>query len=323
MDMDIDNMLSTTDISALLSGGFGDEDNTPTPKANGGIRDDVDDLPSLKNYDEDGQEYDVDFNSMFGDEDEDLDQYADDLVTPYEAEEVAEAILINGERFERSDVEKMVEYSKEVSDYVERVHGFGDTLQAESDKLDRFYSIGASEFDAMIEYYSDLMEQRNITPADYKDAHSQVKMYQARKRELESTYNEAKAATDRLKAEREQLTGINIRNNLIRKGWKQADFAEMAGYLQSNNMLDIPLNMLSEDMMIAIRKAALYDAKDKAVKADVESKVTKAIRGTAKRSSDPVMNSQAADNRKKNKLKAQLKNTGYANHVDMFDFLDD
>lgn len=309
---DVTNAVSTEDFYDMFSGkaSFADE----APVANNPV-DNIEDLQDMKIFnDESGNMEQIDFDNIIDDPFNDLSDTSVDLP----ADELADWVAVNGVKVEREEIEKALNAYSGVKEWGEQVNQHFEELDAFQEGLDRLYSISHSEINGYIEQLQNTVDNPRIDPASRMEAYNELVKYKNQQAAIEAQYKESHASLQARKASAERLKGNAIGNELRAMGWKPEDY-ELAGKFMQENGIVLAAKDASSSLMVAIRKAALYDAEKNKLKEEARSNTAKAITGTATRSSKAIT---PVDEARKNKAR-QMANEGTLTKDDMFKYLID
>lgn len=314
-----ENTITTEDFSQSLmdnifsgKGSFSDDNDDIKSKVT--TKDDVDEVDyEFKN--EHGAEYDPSTDGVI----DPLDDVSDLMPTDYiEANELADFVAVNGERVEREVIEKALNAYGGVKEWGNNLNSHFEELDALEENINKMYSLANSEINVYIEQLEGVVNNDRYDAVKRMEAYKQLQAYQAQKAGIEKSYSENFDGIKARKASAEQLKGQTVSNELVAMGWKQNDFQTTANFMISND-IRLAAKDVSSSLMIALKKAALYDAGKNKLKEETKSNVQKAITGTAQRKSNVVA---PEDSRRKAKA-AQMAKDGTLSSKDAFEFLID
>lgn len=314
--------LTTEELSAFFasdSKGFSDDEkNGEHDKARESTKS-IDDLALTNEF---GQTFD--FADVVDDysDDEPADE-ADDISDLRNAEAIDEDALYSlaGETYEYSQLEKAVTAYKDINTFFEGTRQLQQGLEEAEEHFNKLQAMAYGQIDAALEYWQGIADAPNTNDTDYRMAIREIRNAEAKKREIEQGYSQSREIMNQRKREAEALKAQAVRNELVHThGWNQSDMQTVADYIINNGMVINSANVDSK-LMLALRKAALFDANKNAVKVDAESKVIKAL-GHKTPAAKTRPEQVADDGQAKRKAKA-LAAKGELSTSDMFAFLDD
>lgn len=293
----IDSEIDTADFSAMFLNGFSDEQFEEKPSTNN--------IDGLEFKDNEG-------NVIANVDDLVYDPLEDDAVLP------VDMIAFGDVQYERDKVAKAMEMHEKVDSFAMALEEHKLELDEYEENMNELYSISNSEINEYISHYQSILENDRIDPATRIEAHKEIQRYQGQRAQLEAAYKKAYNANAEAKNRAERLKGKAIANQLIKSGWKEKDFAMIGEYMNANNIV-IPFSSASDSVMIALRKAAMFDEAQNKNKEDASNTVQRALAGKPVRAS---RNISPDDERRKARAKA-LANSGELSTNDMFKFLQD
>lgn len=312
-EMEID----TKDLYNMITDGFEGEEIAPL-EARSSVGNDMEGLEFTEEFDDEGNPFHYDAEDSEYDNDDIIDDsdYRD-------ASEFDDSKLyrIGDENFEVSQIEKAVTAYKDIDAFQSRVNEHLTGLQEAEEQFNKLAYLAHGQIDKTIEYYTDIMDNPRTSDADYRIALTELRNAEAAKKAIEAGYAESQRISKAKQQEAEGLKAITIRNELVHKhGWKQEDMQAVAEYMGSNGIV-VKGDAVNTNLMLALRKAAAFDAQRNKAKVDADEKVITALRGkgiTKVKVAPEKSNDDAA------KRKAQAKaQRGELSPADMFNFLDD
>lgn len=302
----IDNAISTEDFAKIFAGEAHFPDDVITDH-NGHVteaRDLVDDVSDLSFKNDMGEE--IDFNDIY--EPNDLDDLSDvteseinDLLP--DAAELPEYVSFEGERVDREKVEKALTAYKGFAEWGNQVNEHFEELDALEEKLNRLNSMAYSEISGYINELQSVVDNDRIDSVKRMDAYKQIQAYKAQQAGIEKEYSESHAMLQARKANAERLKGNAVSNELTAMGWKANDFETVGKYMLANN-IRMGAKDASSSLMVALKKAAMYDAKNTEAKDEMKSSVQRAITGAPARASKTIT---PDNNRRRAKAERMLK----------------
>lgn len=314
---DIENAVSTADFYDFTfpaDGKFTDDVNTDhngfETKATEAkpVEDDVKDLFDYSGTDAD----DTAINPLDEYSDEELDT-ATDLM---QGEALGDFVSIGGANYEREHVERAVEAYAGVKAWSEDVNAHFEELDAFEMQLNQLEGIAHAELNSYISQLEDVINNERVDPVQRMEAYKEMQKYQRQQAEFNKGYTESYNALQARKQNAERLKGKAVTNELVSIGWKEKDFITASQFMRENNIV-IPAISASKELMIALKKAAMFDAKQKGVEAESISSVQRAITGAPARKSNVIT---PDDVRMKARARKAL-DEGKIGTREMFDFL--
>lgn len=253
--------------------------------------------------------------SPFGDEDDASDLIPTDYI---EADELSDYTVINGEKVEREVVERALNAYSGVKEWGNQLNEHFDELDALEENINKMYSLANSEINMYIEQLEEVVNNDRYDAVKRVDALKQLNAYKAQKAGIEKAYSENYEGVIARKAHAEQLKGQTVRNELLAMGWKNPDFETTANFMIQNG-IRLSAKDVSSSLMVALKKAAMYDADKNKLKEETKSNVQKAITGQPQRKSNVV---SPEDVREKARA-AKAAKEGKLKQEDMFKYLED
>lgn len=304
--------ISTDDFAAMFNGDAVFADEQPKQEA-------TDDMSGFSLTDDMNDE--IDFDNIY--EPDVFDDLSDvpeseslnDLI---EAHELDAPISINGVRYEREQVEKALNMHSNLDGFSAAINSTMTELDNYADEVDKFYQIAVGEHNETINYYQSILDNERADAVTRTEAYKEIQKANMNRRLLEEQYSKVHSESQAKKQRVEKLKGEAVANELLSMGWKQSDFITTTEYMRNCGVI-VPYSILSPSIMIALKKAAMFDNKEKANIEKASSSVQRAIAGKPARQSAGITPDDA---RKKAKAK-QLAAKGELSAADMFNYLDD
>lgn len=278
-------------------------------------------------YDNEGNA--IGFEEVDYDPDADKDEYDYDDVTEgdnaiQEAEEFEEDKLysIGGENYEVGQIEKAVSAYRDINEFQKMVDEHKANLDVAAEEFNKMQSLAYGQIDATLDYWRQVAEHPSTNDNQYREAMREIRNCESQKKEIEQQYAKSVEVMNQRKAEAERMKGITIRNELVHShGWNQDDFQAATDYIKANQIV-VKGDAVNTQLMIALRKAAEYDAKRSKTHQESEQKVVKALRH--KSTPVPSVAPQNGGDKELAKRKAAAKAAkGELSQSDMFRFLED
>lgn len=321
MEFNDTNVMSTEDFAAMFAGEMNFADETPIVASK--TDDDMSDFKQSTYNEEKGDFEDVDFdqfeiNPLFDDSDIHLndDGSITDLVN---ASAIPDYIEYNGNKLDRESVEKALNAFPAIQELNTNIQAHFSELDEWEQGLNQLHAIATSEISEYIEHYQSVVDNERIDPSTRIEALNEIKRYKAQRAAIEDGYKSQFNSMQERKAQAQRLKGKAVYTQLTQAGWKQDDFANVAEYMTSNN-ITIPYGAVDSNVLVAIKKAAMFDKKLKQDHEGLESSVQRAIAGKPSRVSNPVI---TPDNSRRKAKAEALFNEGKLSTQDMFSFLTD
>lgn len=319
MEYNAQTEMSTVDFSKMFSGEMNFADEAPLAAEN--IKDDMDGFKqSVLN--EDTYEYeDVDYENQF----ETNPLFDDEEATPESAvdllggNDLPEYINYNGSQLMREDVEKALVAHGKINEFATEVQNHFAELDAFEENLNQLNYLATSEISEYIDHYQSVLDNPRIDAQTRTEAYTEIQRYKGQRAAIENQYKASSQQLQERKAQAGRLKGKAVYNQLSNAGWKDNDFQNVASYMEANSIV-IPFGAVDSNVMIALKKAAMYDNKIKEDKGVLETNVQRAIAGKPARTSKPVITPD--DSRRRAKAEQMLRD-GTLSTNDMFDMLSD
>ncbi|EDP9631362.1 hypothetical protein AFK16_000944 [Salmonella enterica subsp. enterica] len=274
----------------------------------------------LKLYDDLGDE--INLSDIMEDDDDD---YSEDDVSPLtDASSLDDDAVysIDGENYEVGQIEKAITAYKDISMFQDQVSQHMANLEEAEQEFNKLQSLAYGQIDATIEYYQKIIDNPSTNDTDYRIATREKRNCEAQKREIEQQYAKSREVMNTKKQEAERLKGATIRNELVHShGWNTDDFQAATDYIRSNG-INLKGEAVSTSLLLALRKAAAFDAKRLEVQVDSEEKVVKALRSKSPSKPSVAPQNTAGSDQAKRKAKAKAER-GELSQSDMFRFLED
>lgn len=310
--------ISTEELSALFNDGFeGESDITPVKeKIEKG--DAIDDLEFPTEYDEEGNPF------QYDPEDSEYDN--DDIIDDSDYRDASEfddskLYRIGDENFEVGQIEKAVTAYKDIDAFQSRVNEHLTGLQEAEEQFNKLAYLAHGQIDKTIEYYTEIMDNPRTSDSDYRIALTELRNAEAAKKAIEAGYAESQRISKAKQQEAEGLKAITIRNELVHKhGWKQEDMQAVAEYMGSNGIV-VKGDAVNTNLMLALRKAASFDAQRNKAKVDADEKVVTALRGKGI-TKVKVAHEKSIDEAGRRKAEAKYRN-GDIKQEELYNFLVD
>lgn len=312
------NEISTADFESIFSGGntFADEAPIEAPV------DDVSDLNRDVYNEESGSFEGLDYDNITTSPFDDLLSLNDDGEVIHEAVEGSELpmnVILDGVSYEREAVEKAVRDHSLISNFQNEINVHVNELDAMEENINKMLFIATAEINEYVDYYQNILDNPRSDSNTRMEAYNELKRYETQKQQLESQYQVSAKQLAERKDNAERLKGRAVYSDLTSKGWKENDFRQVADFMTQNDIL-IPAGQVNSSLMVALRKAALYDSRQGEAKEAVETSVQRAIAGKPARNSKPVI---SPENQRMKARASQLANAGELSTQDMFKFLVD
>lgn len=318
MEFDAQTQISTEDFSQALmdnifgnGAGFSDEEGFTAPKDT--ANEEASELFDYSGTDAAGIDEDAITEALKADGIDDL--IPTDFV---EANELADFVAVNGERVEREVIEKALNAYSGYSEWGKNVNTHFEELDELEENISKMYQLSNSEINMYVEQLEGIVNNDKYDAVKRMEAYNELAKYKGQKAQIEKAYSENYAELQRKKANAEMLKGQAVSNELAAMGWKAQDFETTANFMIQNN-IRLGAKDVSSSLMIALKKAALYDAGNTKLKEETKSNVQKAITGQAQRPSKAIT---PEDTRRKAKA-AQMMKDGTLSTRDAFEFLTD
>lgn len=231
-------------------------------------------------------------------------------------EVLADYVSIGGNNYDREHVEHAVEAYAGIKSWSEDVNAHFEELDAFEMQLNQLEGIAHAELNSYISQLEDVINNERVNPVQRMEAYKEMQKYQKQQAEFNKGYSESFNALQARKQNAERLKGKAVTNELISIGWKEKDFITASQFMQANNIV-IPAISASKELMIALKKAAMFDAKQKGLETDSASSVQRAITGAPARKSNAIT---PEDVRTKARVRKALED-GKIGTKEMFDFL--
>ncbi|MDO3814244.1 hypothetical protein PL222_00840 [Salmonella enterica] len=274
----------------------------------------------LKLYDDLGDE--INLSDIMEDDDDD---YSEDDVSPLtDASSLDDDAVysIDGENYEVGQIEKAITAYKDISMFQDQVSQHMANLEEAEQEFNKLQALAYGQIDVTLEYWQQVAESPKTNNDDYRRAMNEIRACEAQKREIEQQYAKSREVMNAKKAEAERLKGATIRNELVHShGWNTDDFQAATDYIRSNG-INLKGEAVSTSLLLALRKAAAFDAKRLEVQVDSEEKVVKALRSKSPSKPSVAPQNTAGSDQAKRKAKAKAER-GELSQSDMFRFLED
>ncbi|CEL82327.1 hypothetical protein BN1222_03589 [Klebsiella quasipneumoniae] len=309
--------IDTKELSAMFADGFEGEDITPM-KEKIEMGDNMDGLEFTEEFDDEGNPF------QYDPEDSEYDN--DDIVDDSDYRDASEfddskLYRIGDENFEVGQIEKAVGAYKDIERYYSEIENHRTGLNEAEEQINKLAYLAHGQIDKTIEYYTDIMDNPRTSDADYRIALTELRNAEAAKKAIEAEYVESQRVMNARKQEAEGLKAITIRNELVHKhGWKQEDMQAVAEYMGSNGIV-VKADAVNTNLMLALRKAASFDAQRNKAKVDADEKVVTALRGKGI-TKVKVAPEKSIDEAGRRKAEAKYRN-GDIKHDEMFNYLVD
>ncbi|EJL3592487.1 hypothetical protein NMG37_000154 [Salmonella enterica] len=274
----------------------------------------------LKLYDDLGDE--INLSDIMEDDDDD---YSEDDVSPLtDASSLDDDAVysIDGENYEVGQIEKAITAYKDISMFQDQVSQHMANLEEAEQEFNKLQALSYGQIDVTLDYWQQIAESPKTNNDDYRRAMNEIRACEAQKREIEQQYAKSREVMNAKKAEAERLKGATIRNELVHShGWNTDDFQAATDYIRSNG-INLKGEAVSTSLLLALRKAAAFDAKRLEVQVDSEEKVVKALRSKSPSKPSVAPQNTAGNDQAKRKAKAKAER-GELSQSDMFRFLED
>ncbi|WP_369136408.1 hypothetical protein [Klebsiella variicola] len=321
MEQTITNEISMNDFASIFSEGGSFADEAPVVNADK-QQDDMSDFTHSV-YDEESGEYtDADFD-QFIDSPLDDDNYlpegidsVEDLVAP---SELGDRVKVGDVAYDKADIERAMNLHSKIDSFASEVNAHFAELEEWEAGVNRLHAISTSEISEYIEHYQSIVDNDRVDPSTRIEALNEIKRYKAQRASIEENYKASYAQLQERKAQAERLKGKAVFNQLANMGWKENDFSMIGEYMNKNQIV-VPFQNASTELMIALKKAAMFDKRNSEAEDGMTSNVQRAIAGKPSRVSKPI--SEDAIRAKRNKA-AAMASRGELSTSDMFQFLTD
>jgi len=312
------NEISTDDFSSFFSGEIAFADEAPAVEQ---TSEQIEDLMSHEIWNEEsGENEQVDLegisNGFFDDSADELSEDFNEFSSP---SELPETIAFDGERYDRTQVEKAIAMHSKIDNFAKEVNSHFEELESWENNMNQLQYVATSEINEYIDHYQGVLDNPRADAVSRTEAYQEIKRYQSQKAAIEMQYQQTAKQLAERKANAERLKGKAVYNQLTNSGWKDGDFSTVANYMSNNNLI-IPFGVVDSSLMIALKKAAMFDAGQAANKEEIESSVQRAIAGKPARNNKPIITPENSRIRAKAEKMAA---TGELSTQDMFNFLRD
>lgn len=309
----MDNEITTADFSAIFDNGgvFADEQKPDAGNVN--------ELEGLSFKDDWGNEIDADNlyeTDFLNDDTDDTNSAIDDMIN--QTSTLGNVVSVNGVTYQKEEVEKALSMHNDVKSLADNLNSHMQELEDYEMNMNELYSISRSEIDEYIQHYQSVLDNERVDPATRTEAYKEIRRYEGQKAQMEMQYKKTFEANQAAKQRAERLKGQAIANQLKSMNWKEKDFSQVAGFMSSNN-ISIPFESASAEMMIAMRKAAMFDEAQNKNKEEISNSVQRALAGKPARTSKNI---SPEDERRKARA-AAMASKGELSANDMFSFLKD
>ncbi|ECA6118443.1 hypothetical protein EM825_00035 [Salmonella enterica subsp. enterica serovar Redlands] len=314
--------ISTQELSSIFANDekFADEEGFTSSREKLEKDQNISDDDDLKLYDDLGDE--INLSDIMEDDDDD---YSEDDVSPLtDAESLDDDAIysIDGENYEVGQIEKAITAYKDISMFQDQVSQHMANLEEAEQEFNKLQALSYGQIDVTLDYWQQIAESPKTNNDDYRRAMNEIRACEAQKREIEQQYAKSREVMNAKKAEAERLKGATIRNELVHShGWNTDDFQAATDYIRSNG-INLKGEAVSTSLLLALRKAAAFDAKRLEVQVDSEEKVVKALRSKSPSKPSVAPQNTAGNDQAKRKAEAKAKR-GELSQSDMFRFLED
>lgn len=314
--------ISTQELSSIFANDekFADEEGFTSSREKLEKDQNISDDDDLKLYDDLGDE--INLSDIMED---DNDDYSEDDVSPLtDASSLDDDAIysIDGENYEVSHIEKAITAYKDISMFQDQVSQHMANLEEAEQEFNKLQALSYGQIDVTLDYWQQIAESPKTNNDDYRRAMNEIRACEAQKREIEQQYAKSREVMNAKKAEAERLKGATIRNELVHShGWNTDDFQAATDYIRSNG-INLKGEAVSTSLLLALRKAAAFDAKRLEVQVDSEEKVVKALRSKSPSKPSVAPQNTAGNDQAKRKAEAKAKR-GELSQSDMFRFLED
>lgn len=314
--------ISTQELSSIFANDekFADEEGFTSSREKLEKDQNISDDDDLKLYDDLGDE--INLSDIMEDDDDD---YSEDDVSPLtDASSLDDDAVysIDGENYEVGQIEKAITAYKDISMFQDQVSQHMANLEEAEQEFNKLQALAYGQIDVTLDYWQQIAESPKTNNDDYRRAMNEIRTCEAQKREIEQQYAKSREVMNAKKAEAERLKGATIRNELVHShGWNTDDFQAATDYIRSNG-INLKGEAVSTSLLLALRKAAAFDAKRLEVQVDSEEKVVKALRSKSPSKPSVAPQNTAGNDQAKRKAKAKAER-GELSQSDMFRFLED
>ncbi|EBU8552192.1 hypothetical protein DLC15_06385 [Salmonella enterica subsp. enterica serovar Telelkebir] len=314
--------ISTQELSSIFANDekFADEEGFTSNREKLEKDQNISDDDDLKLYDDLGDE--INLSDIM--EDDDDDDSEDDVSPLTDAESLDDDAVysIDGENYEVGQIEKAITAYKDISMFQDQVSQHMANLEEAEQEFNKLQALSYGQIDVTLDYWQQIAESPKTNNDDYRRAMNEIRVCEAQKREIEQQYAKSREVMNAKKAEAERLKGATIRNELVHShGWNTDDFQAATDYIRSNG-INLKGEAVSTSLLLALRKAAAFDAKRLEVQVDSEEKVVKALRSKSPSKPSVAPQNTAGNDQAKRKAEAKAKR-GELSQSDMFRFLED
>ncbi|QQJ35669.1 hypothetical protein HFQ39_17170 [Salmonella enterica subsp. enterica serovar Krefeld] len=270
--------ISTQELSSIFANDekFADEEGFTSSREKLEKDQNISDDDDLKLYDDLGDE--INLSDIMEDDDDD---YSENDVSPLtDASSLDDDAVysIDGENYEVGQIEKAITAYKDISMFQDQVSQHMSNLEEAEQEFNKLQALSYGQIDVTLDYWQQIAESPKTNNDDYRRAMNEIRACEAQKREIEQQYAKSREVMNAKKAEAERLKGATIRNELVHShGWNIDDFQAATDYIRSNG-INLKGEAVSTSLLLALRKAAAFDAKRLEVQVDSEEKVVKALR---------------------------------------------
>ncbi|ECI7593669.1 hypothetical protein E0663_17220 [Salmonella enterica subsp. enterica] len=314
--------ISTQELSSIFANDekFADEEGFTSSREKLEKDQNISNDDDLKLYDDLGDE--INLSDIMEDDDDD---YSEDDVSPLtDASSLDDDAVysIDGENYEVGQIEKAITAYKDISMFQDQVSQHMANLEEAEQEFNKLQALAYGQIDVTLDYWQQIAESPKTNNDDYRRAMNEIRACEAQKREIEQQYAKSREVMNAKKAEAERLKGATIRNELVHShGWNTDDFQAATDYIRSNG-INLKGEAVSTSLLLALRKAAAFDAKRLEVQVDSEEKVVKALRSKSPSKPSVAPQNTAGNDQAKRKAKVKAER-GELSQSDMFRFLED
>lgn len=306
-------------IKDMFTGGFSDEDFGTEQDRNGKVKDDW--KPELK--DDMGEE--IDFNSIMDDDPidsvelDDEDKPAKEFGDSENLDDEA-YYSIDGNEYAVDEIKTAVKAMDSIKQFDTIREHFRTGMQTLASKFEEAEFIRKGELDQSIEHWKGQMDNAK-TSEQWQQAKYNFDLANSRKASLASEFESYQREMQAGKQRQEEMEAQQIVNELVYKhNWNNEDFGTAAKYIQDNG-INIKPEQASANLMMTIRKAAMFDERRTNKEAEISRKVKPLVNKPVSSSNIDTYASKQDDTRKRKA--AKLAAEGQLSASDMFAFLDD
>lgn len=315
--------ISTSDFANMFVDGFADEMIKEEREAFDSKMNNVSDLDAPHYTDSEGnwKEAFLDEEDFTSEDDLPIDEESIEDYRQVQTFNDEVLYQIGEESYDVSHIEKAVEAYKDIGGFTDNLNRHLENLSEAEESFNKLQSLAYGQIDATLEYYASVMDNPRTNDTDYRTAINETRKLEAQKAAIEAEYSKSRELMNQKKREAESLKCLNMRNDLIYSHqWNEDDFKAICEYIQSNQ-INLKGEAVNTQLMLALRKAAAFDAQHNKAKVDSEQRTVKALRGSP--ITKPTVAPETDINELKRKRAAAKAASGELKQEDMFKYLAD